>query len=163
MTKNMACGLITLGLAVAYLFAAAALPTSALADAVGSAGFPMLIGWALAGVSVLLIARSALPLLSRQKDADTAETDQGIWATPLRTSLRAGGLVAIAAAFLLLLPVVGYIVSLFLMIGAVAVYYGAAPSWRTALVAAGGGVLFWLLFVIVLDIPLPPGFWARLL
>lgn len=159
MAKDVACGVITLAIAVLYLFAAAALPTSALGDDVGASGFPMLIGWTLAGVSLLLIGQGLWAWLQRR--AAAAETS-GVWAHPGRAVRRAAGVVAIAAAFLLALETLGYVLSLALMIAAISIYQGMPPSWRVAQVAAGGAVGFWLLFVWALGIPLPAGIWAGL-
>lgn len=163
MVKNFACGIITLALAIGYLIEAAALPTSALADPVGASGFPMLIGWTMACASVILLLRTGVEALRGKRTADANTDDSEIWATPLRTTARAAGLVGIAALFLLILPVAGYLLSLFLMIGAVAMYQGRSLSWRLGLVAAGGAVFLWLLFVVVLNLPLPAGIWADFL
>jgi hypothetical protein len=150
-------------LAIGYLVQAAALPTSALADPVGASGFPMLIGWTMAGASVVLLLRTGVEALWSKRTAEADTDGSEIWATPLRTTARAAGVVAIAAVFLLILPFAGYLLSLFLLIGAVAIYQGRPPSWRIGLVAGSGAVFLWLLFVVVLNLPLPAGIWTDLL
>ena len=42
-----------------------------------------------------------------------------------------------------------------LLIVAVALYEGMAPSWRLAAVAAGGGLVYWLIFVRILAVEQP--------
>jgi hypothetical protein len=41
------------------------------------------------------------------------------------------------------------------LIAAVAVYEGVALSWRVAAVAAGGAIVFWVLFVQLLGVEQP--------
>lgn len=65
--------------------------------------------------------------------------------------------------YLLVLPHLGYMVSAGLLLAAVATYAGLKPSPATLLFAAGGGILFYLIFVKILQIPLPAGFWPGLL
>jgi len=156
--RNVALGLITLSLAAAYLVATLDVPRSILDGPVGARGFPNLIGWSLVCASVLLIARS---LLFRQKAASDGEADNQEWASPGRAALRAAGLAAIAVAYLLVLPVLGYLLSTFLLI-AVGVLYQEwrAPAWALA-VAASGSFVFWLLFAQLLRIPLPAGLPGR--
>jgi hypothetical protein len=67
------------------------------------------------------------------------------------------GLLGIAAAYIVVAPLVGYGVALALMIAAVAMYEGMRPSWRMAVVAAAGALAFWLLFVQLLGVEQPTG------
>ncbi len=166
MVKNLACGIITLAFAIGYLIQAAALPTSALADPVGASGFPMLIGWTMVAASVLLLIRTLIGMGRRERPAVNGEEDADdseIWAAPGHATARAAGLVVIAAFFLLILPVAGYVVSLFLMIAAVALYQGQPLTWRLGLIAAGGAICLWVLFALTLNLPLPAGIWADFL
>ena len=73
----------------------------------------------------------------------------------MRHRRRALGLLAIAAGYVVLAPLVGYAVALALLIASVAAYEGMTLSWRLAAVAAGGAVVFWLLFVQLLGVEQP--------
>jgi ABC-type cobalamin transport system permease subunit len=52
-------------------------------------------------------------------------------------------------------PLVGFGPALALLIAAIALYEGAVPSWRMALVAVAGALAFWLLFVQLLGVEQP--------
>jgi putative tricarboxylic transport membrane protein len=157
MNKDLACGLVALAIATLYLVATAGLRTSALGDVVGSAGFPKIIGWGLAMVGALLILQS----LRGRRAAGAAWIPSEAFATnPLWAAIRGAGIVAIIAMYLLLLEPLGYILSVALLVGATAVYLGAAPGWRSLAVAGLGAIALWLLFVMLLGIPLPSGAWT---
>lgn len=156
--RNVALGLFTLSLAAAYLVATLDVPRSALDGPVGARGFPNLIGWTLACVSLLLIAHS---LLVRPAASAGGEEASEAWQTPGRTTLRAAGFAAVAGAYLLALPLLGYVVSTFLLIAGGVQYQEWRPMGRVLAVAAAGAVVFWLLFVKLLGIPLPAGLPGR--
>lgn len=162
--RNIILGVLTLALGVAYLVEARGLPRSALSDAVGASGFPVLIAWSLIVIAIFMLGQSALQMyLSRRKLAvDDAEEARGIWADARTVTLRAAGLVAIMAAFLSLLPIIGYMASLVVMLGAVAAYQGRRNGPEVAAVAVGGALTLWVLFVWVLDISLPAGIFENL-
>ncbi len=158
MMRNVALGLITLSLAVAYLVATLDVPRSALDGPVGARGFPNLIGWTLAGVSLLLIAHS---LLVRPAAREGGEETSEAWATPGPTALRAAGFTAIAVAYLIALPILGYVISTCLLIAAGVRYQDRRPMGQVLIVSVVGAVAFWLLFVKLLGIPLPAGLTGR--
>jgi putative tricarboxylic transport membrane protein len=162
MTKDVACGLVAIVVAAVYLFAASGLRSSPLGDSVGSAGFPKIIGWGLAVAGLLLVLQTLWATL-RGRAAAGAQgwiPSEAFAAGAGRATLRAAGVVAIVVAYLVLLQPLGYILSVGLMVGAVALYLGTPATWRVAAMAAIGGVALWLLFVVLLDIPLPAGITA---
>jgi putative tricarboxylic transport membrane protein len=159
MTKDLACGLIAMVVAAVYLVATAGLQTSLLGDTVGTAGFPTLIGWGMALVGLILVVQS----LWRRYRGETAEGPSG-WipseafaAGAARATARAAGVVAIIVAYLVLFHPLGYIPSVGIMVAATALFLGAPPTWRVAAVSAIGAVALWLLFGVLLQIPLPAG------
>ncbi len=80
-----------------------------------------------------------------------------------RPHLRALGLLAITCLFIVALELVGYPVAVAGLILAVSVYQGYPLSWSSvAPVAAGGGLMFWLFFMVFLGVHLPLGIWSRL-
>lgn len=161
MLKNVICGAITLIVGIVYIIEARRLPESSLSDEIGASGFPLLIGWALVALSVFLIGQSVL--FRRQVQAEEAPSEDSVWNDPKFAAKRAAGLAAIAVAFLVLLPMAGYISALVVLIGASALYLGRPPGRDVAIVAVGGAIALWLLFVVILDIPLPAGIFEGLL
>lgn len=158
------CGLL-LVVAVVYWLGADALPRSPLAGQVGADGLPKLLGITLAGLSVCLALQTWLEMKKQRRSgaaAEKTETEQdGEEKTP-PNHLRALGLIGFGAAYLFLLPVLGYAVSAALVLAGVATYTGLKPSWRTVLFGIGGGVVYYIVFVRILQIPLPAGFWPGL-
>lgn len=162
MRKDLICGLMALALAAVYLIETSKIQVSALGDTVGSGGFPFILGWLLAGTAALLLVQAALGakvVAAARPDAD----DMAVVDVPPRVMFkRAAGLALIAAAFIALLDLLGYILSIALMLGAVMIYQGLALSGRTVLVSAGGALLLFALFGLLLGIPLPAGVLASL-
>ena len=76
--------------------------------------------------------------------------------------LRALGVIVIGVVYILVVPWLGYIVSLAALIAATTYYQGGGMSGRVVIVSVSGAVLFWLLFVAILGIQHPPGFWPAL-
>jgi putative tricarboxylic transport membrane protein len=153
------CGLLIF--AVVYYLAAAAIPSSQLSDTVGPGGMPKSYGIALGVLSILLIGQSLLArrraMTTRAAVASGEESRQDRY-----RALRALGMLAIGIAYLILLPLIGYVISLALLIIAAAWYQeGARRKWLipTAIIGAG---LFWLVFVKLLQIDQPAGFWPDL-
>jgi peptidoglycan hydrolase-like protein with peptidoglycan-binding domain len=70
---------------------------------------------------------------------------------------RALGFLAIGVGYMLIGPVVGYIVAISLLIGAIAIYEGRKPSLGLVAVAACAGVGFWVAFVLLLGTEQPQG------
>jgi putative tricarboxylic transport membrane protein len=148
MNKDVVGGLILLCLAGAYYWATRQIADSSLSDEVGAQGLPTILGFLLAGLAVLIMARGAL---ARPRPVAMAADPEDADAPPRR----ALGLLAIAAGYVVLAPLVGYAVALALLIASVAAYEGMTLSWRLAAVATGGAVVFWLLFVQLLGVEQP--------
>jgi hypothetical protein len=71
-------------------------------------------------------------------------------------------MLAIGIAYLVLLPLIGYVISLALLILAAAWYQeGTRRRWLVPTAIVGSG-LFWLIFVEILQIDQPAGFWPSL-
>jgi hypothetical protein len=72
--------------------------------------------------------------------------------------IRAAGLMGILVAYLLAVPVAGYVLSVAGLIAAVAVYAGGRFGVVLVATAAIGAVAFWLMFKLLLGVPMPTGF-----
>lgn len=158
MPRDAVIGAVILAFAGLYWLAAGTIRRSSLEDSIGAAGLPNTLAALLAGLAVLLILRGLVlkPQPSREPAGEAANE------TP-RAHLRALGMLALGVAYLLVVPTLGYAVSVALLVGAVALYNHRQPSLGLALVAVAVATGFYILFVRLLDIPLPPGIWPDLI
>lgn len=152
-------------LAVGYWFAADTIPASRLAGQVGADGLPKLLGVALGSLSLLLALQTIIEMRRGENKRVVRSTPNEEVESSMRWSehLNAFGLLGIGVGYLLILPYLGYMVSATLLLATVATYSGLKPSLSTVLFAIGGGISFYVIFVKVLQIPLPAGFWQGLL
>ena len=159
MNRNLLFGGASLVLALVYYVMADAIPTSLLADAVGPGGLPKAYAVVLGGLSLLLMLRAAV---QRRRAGASAGAERKEPAAQPAQYLRVAGLLGIGALYIIAVPWLGYAVTLALLIAATAYYQGGALTRRLALVSIVGALFFWFLFVFVLRIPQPPGFWPEL-
>lgn len=148
-----------LALAVPYYLFADAIPTSLLSDAVGPGGLPKTYAMILAGLSLILMGQS----VARQRRA----ASRAAWAASAvkieRAQLyRAGGMLAIGVFYVLVVPYLGYVPTIAVLIAATTYYQGGTLTRQVGVIALCGAVFFWVLFVYVLRIPQPSGFWPQL-
>jgi putative tricarboxylic transport membrane protein len=155
LNRDLVFGGATLALAVGYYLLAAQIPESQLSDAVGPQGLPRIYAYLLGGLSLILIVNSV---------RDTSPASRAERPTPSVQSrvLRPAGVVAIGAIYIVVVPWLGYIVSLTALIAATTYYQGGGANRRVVFVAVAGALLFWLLFVAMLGIQHPAGFWPSL-
>ncbi len=139
-------------IAAVYFTWVQALPDSRLADAVGPGGLPRMYAVALGALAVLLIVQSLI-----------AGTTGVAAAKPASPAGRACGMVAAGLFYVLIVPRLGYVSSIGLLIVVSVWIQGGGASGRVWLTAAAGAVLFWALFVWVLRVPQPSGWWSLLL
>jgi len=160
--RDVASGVVLLALAAAYHVATRQIPHSSLSDEVGADGLPHLLTALLALLGALIALRGVFGrgLLARRPASPAAPApadDDAHQSTPLR----ALGFLALGVGYMLVAPLVGYPAAAALLIGSVALYEGMAPSWRLVAVACAGGLLFWLLFVVLLGVEQPTSrFWG---
>lgn len=160
MDRDLACGVIGTAIALAYLAAAADIPTSSLGDTVGAAGVPHLLGYVLAAVSAALAVQRGI-LLMRGRAAATVKTG-GVFDDPVSAFASAAGTVLICAVFVFLLEPAGYLPAVALLIFALCAYQRVPVNARLFLIAAGGAFALWLLFSVILSVRMPAGIWSEL-
>lgn len=153
MNKDVLGGAILLVVAGGYYWATLQIPDSSLSDEVGAQGLPRILAASLALLAVFIIVRGVVMGRRPRAAVPRGEVDDEADASPRR----ALGLLAIGAAYLIAAPVLGYAPAVALLIAAVAIYEGIAPSWRLAVTAIGGAAAFWLLFVQLLGVEQPSG------
>jgi putative tricarboxylic transport membrane protein len=154
MNKDLAFGALTLTLSAGYYWMAAGILESQLADAIGPQGLPRTYGILLAALSLILIARSLVRGTGLRTSTETR---------PPYAIGRVAGMLAIGIVYIVVVPWLGYLLSLAGLIFATTYYQGGSINRQVALVAVSGAVFCWVLFVLLMRIPQPPGLWPSLL
>ena len=156
--KDLAGGLIVLAIAILYYLAIGDLAESSLADDVGAGGLPRILAFVLAGFGVVLVARAcidgALSPAARASTSAPPPTEDDDHVSPMPRAL---GLLAFGVAYVVLVPIIGYLPAIALLIGSVALYEGAPRNWKTLVIAIGGALAFWGIFVKILGVHQPSG------
>lgn len=155
MNKDILSGVVLLAIAGTYYAWSTQIADSTLSDEIGAGGLPQVLAVILAILGLCLIGRSLLAARSRTAVAAVeggAEDDDENARLP-----RAIGFLLFGAAYVALLPFVGYIVATALLIGGVAVYEGSPRTWIVPAAAIGGGVFYWAIFVKLLGVNQPMG------
>lgn len=144
MNRDLALGLVAVALAAAWFTAADAVPVSMLSDAVGPGGVPKVVAVVMGGAGSLL----ALGALRGKRATDDL---------PNPAHGRALGLLAILVAYIVLVPLVGYVVAIGALAAAVAAYAGAPLGPKVVAFGVGAAALLWLSFVQALGVAFPAG------
>ncbi len=152
-------------LAAAYWLGADAIPKSSLGGLVGADGLPKLLAVALGLLSAGLALQTLVEMRKRRRTGAASATGTAASSEvgDVAGHLRALGVIAIGVGFLVALPVLGYALSVALLLVAVATYSGKAFGLGTVVFGVAGAAFFYVLFVLGLDVPLPAGIWPSLL
>jgi cell division protein FtsW (lipid II flippase) len=154
MRRDLVFGSVTLALGASYYWLSDSIAISSLADAIGPRGLPKIYALALIGLSLILIVSSARPAIKSQSPNPKSQSGP----TSQHALARAGGMLLIGVVYVLLVPYIGYMVSIAGVILATIYYQGGGWTRHAVVVALCGGVFFWLLFVVLMGIEQPPGF-----
>ncbi len=68
-------------------------------------------------------------------------------------------MLALGVVYLIIIPYLGYLLSVMVLMGGVALYNGSRVSPTFVATIVGGAIFFYVLFVRLLGIPLPSGMW----
>ena len=151
-------GLLGVVFSSVYVYQASQIEDSLLADAVGVAGVPTAIGYLMLVASALLFLKTWLKTQNAVSEDDGEEPEPGGSEHP---HLKAMGLLALLAAFVAVVSVLGFLIAIGLMVAAIA-YYGGARQFKTLLwCALLTGPALWLSFDYALEIHLPTGMWSQ--
>jgi putative tricarboxylic transport membrane protein len=155
MTRDsaLAVGLITL--AGLYWLGADQIRVSRLEGIVGAQAVPKGLAVSLAILALVLIAQD----LWRPRRAAGARGGEGSEVSGPHAHLRAAGMLLIGVGYLAVVGTIGYIPAVVGLVVATALYLGQSVSTRLVLLAVGLALLYYLIFVRLLGIPLPPGIW----
>ena len=165
MNRDLAFGGTTLALSAGYYWMAAAIPRSALADAVGPQGLPRAYAMLLGLLSLVLIVNAlrrptrALPASDARVPGSRSRPSDRRPASPRR---RVAGMLAIGVVYILVAPWLGYLLSIAAVIAATVYYQGGTIDRQAGVVALGGGIVLWLLFVVLMRVAQPSGWWPPL-
>ena len=154
MSRDLLFGFATLAIAVVYYALTSMIPPSDLADPIGPQGLPRVYAFVLAALSILLIVRSLR----------TGRTPEPRTTAPRNhQSARVAGMLLIGVAYILVVPYLGYLVSVAMLIAVTTYLQGGAVNGRTLAVALSGAALFWAIFIWLLRIQYPVGLWPSLI
>jgi cell division protein FtsW (lipid II flippase) len=151
--------IVLLAFALIFWIAADRLPKSSLGGGVGADGLPKFLAVALAFLSLILLVQSLLPKKKVPLE-DEEEEEEVVSFTAHLTSL---GILVIGGVSVLLLPILGYTLTIALLLIVMAIYHGQKLNWTVALYGAGGAVFMYLVFEKLLAVPMPTGIWTSLL
>jgi lysylphosphatidylglycerol synthetase-like protein (DUF2156 family) len=159
-TVDRITGVLGVAMSSTYVLHARSIEDSMLADAVGAAGVPTGVGVMLALASLALLLKTLRSAADDLTD-ETAEPETDASDVARHPHAMAAGLLAILAVYVALLPVLGYVLSIGLLIGAVAWFAGARQLLSVNACMVLAGPLLWLLFDWALEIRLPVGLWPQ--
>lgn len=155
MTRDTGVGLGLLLLAGLYWLGADRIRVSRLEGIVGAQAVPKALAVGLAILAALLIAQD----LWRARRAAAAVDGRNGEAGGAEAHLRAAGMLLIGMGYLVVVSTIGYVPAVALLVLATARFMGRPWSAKLILLGVGGALLYYLLFVRLLGIPLPPGIW----
>jgi putative tricarboxylic transport membrane protein len=147
MNKDVVSGCALVLVALAYYWASTAIQSSTLEDEFGPGGLPLILATLLGLVGAIIAVRGLV----------LAHPGSAFGGGEPRRFARALGVLGIGFAYVLLVPYLGFILTIALLIVAVARYEGLSLSWRVMAVAGAGAGFLWLLFVKLLGVPQPAG------
>jgi len=157
--RDLLFGIATLVVAVVYYGLAAGIPPSDLADPVGPQGLPKVYALLLAAFSLILIGRS----LGRSASTPGSSNPESRIPNPGSGLPRIIGMLLIGVAYIIVLPWLGYLLSVAALITATIYFQGGVINKRSILVALSGAVCLWLLFIWLLRIQYPAGLWPSVI
>ena len=145
-------GVLGILVSASYIAYARQIEDSLLADEVGAAGVPTAVGL------VMMLAAAGLLLKASRRSAAPAG-DGAKEGTQWAAHGLALALLGVLAAYVLVLPVAGYWVSVALLIGAVSALVGARDRKVILACSVLGASGLYTLFTLLLKIRLPAGLW----
>ena len=163
--RDLLFGIATLVVAAVYYGLATTIPQSDLADPVGPQGLPRVYALLLAALSLILIARSLVSRkpASQNSERQNPEPSESRIPNPGSGLLRVIGMLLIGVAYIIVLPWLGYLLSVAALITATIYFQGGVINGRSILVALSGAVCLWLLFIWLLRIQYPAGLWPSVI
>jgi len=158
--RDLVFGSATLALAAIYYALTVTIPQSDLADPIGPQGLPKTYAAVLAVLAIILIVRS----IKRPANAELTNPEPANPRTNEPANLgRVIGMLLIGVAYIVVLPWLGYLLSVAGLIAATTYFQGGSINLRSILVAISGALCFWVLFIWLLRIQYPAGLWPSVI
>ena len=157
-TADFLLGGICLVAGAIYYSVASVIPKSMLSDEIGPGGVPAVVGLAAMVVSVLIMLKAmvvwnqerlAAKLASPVTTNEAAEAVGSHW---LSVSL-----VLVLVSLIVILPILGYIISIFLLIMVSAALSGHAKNLKLLVFSLVSSVTLYVIFHFVMSVKLPKG------
>ncbi|MFY8125062.1 MAG: tripartite tricarboxylate transporter TctB family protein [Hydrogenophaga sp.] len=157
-TADFLLGGICLVVGATYYSVASTIPKSMLSDEIGPGGVPAAVGLAAMVVSVLIMLKAmvvwnqerlAAKLVSSVATDEAEETGGSHW---LSVSL-----VMVLVSLILVLPILGYIISIFLLIMVSAALSGHAKNLKLLVFSLVSSVTLYVIFQVIMSVKLPKG------
>lgn len=158
MSRETPVALGLIALAALYWLGADQIRVSRLEGIVGAQTVPKGLAVSLAVLSLLMIVQDLWRARSPVRATGAAESGPDA----SRAHLRAAGMLLIGVGYLAVVGTIGYVAAIALLVLATALYMGREFSNRLVLLSIGGALFYYLIFVRLLDIPLPAGVWPAL-
>lgn len=147
-------GAVVVAFAVFYLASAFAIPPSSFTNAVvGPRALPLVIGVAMAVAGAALAARGLLRAPADRATGAPAKEEEAPQQSPVRLAVAAGLLLIYIFLFIPL----GYVISTFLFILGVTMYFDRGHPVRNVVYALIFSLTVYLLFTRLLGVALPQG------
>ena len=160
MRREWIAGIFLMVLAVAYYKMADDIPRSLMSDEVGAGGFPKNLAIALFVLAAIYTMQGILKY--RRRAAGDHDSEQARADKEKHAAARAAIMFAIGVGYLVIVSWAGYLLSVMAIILVTALFLRQPFSRSVVLTSVLGAVFFFLLFDILLRIPMPRGIWARL-
>jgi hypothetical protein len=163
--RDLVFGSATLALAAIYYALTVTIPQSDLADPIGPQGLPKTYAAVLAVLAIILIARSIKrPANLAPTNPEPTNPEPANPRTNEPANLgRVIGMLLIGVAYIVVLPWLGYLLSVAALIAATTYFQGGSINRRSILVAISGALCFWVLFIWLLRIQYPAGLWPSVI
>jgi hypothetical protein len=167
-TADFLLGLICLVAGVVYYQVASVIPKSMLSDEIGPGGVPAAVGLAAVVVSILLMIKAAIGTIKDKRMSRTAadlpstqaSSESDDEASPVEGHRSHGLSILLAlvlATLIFVLPIFGYLISIFLLILVSAALSGHAKNRSLVIFALSTSVTLYLVFHFVMGVKLPKG------
>ncbi|MBI2255518.1 MAG: tripartite tricarboxylate transporter TctB family protein [Proteobacteria bacterium] len=156
--NDLMVGVVLIALAILYWLGADHIPNSILEGSIGADALPKMLGVALGILSLVLVLESFLAARAASAEGSHESPREGGW----RTHRYALGMLCIGIGYVALVESIGYICAIAYLLAAVTLLAGGASRKVVIGFAVIGAIFFWALFVYVLEIRQPKGFWPDL-
>jgi putative tricarboxylic transport membrane protein len=159
-TTDLLLGAVCLIAGAVYAYIASGIPKSMLSDEVGPGGVPAAVGLAAVVVSLMLIFKSAVAWLKERSSSAAPVSEEAAvesQESPPRSHWLAVALMGLLVAYIAAVPVLGYILSVSILMLVSAALAGHPRNRRLFVFSVSTAVTLFVIFHFVMNIKLPRG------